>query len=1118
MTTTVEQLARQLSLGAVVVIGAGMSLRARYPDTLGLNGLLWDALDADPEARADLAAQLNLPDAPAKALMGDDLTKWDEAWGSVASSQVARRRFQRGFAALDRRRANRSSVSHESLARLLHSGQVELVVSFNWDSALERSYERIYGVPIPAGVLQKPHGDVAHPDEPWVLPHEDGLVGPNLLRQIADIADEHPRTLIVVGYSESDKVVVEDLITPLDERWRSCRVGPNVAGTDDVAGTADEVLDALAAPLARREDDCAWTVVTFHNQRGVEAALEGRRMSPGDVAACPPLPEVGLVTEALLRTFAVVLNGDSGSGKSITAYQVANQLQRQGYEVLRLRDRAKISSPREWFADLSLFPRPRILFVDDAQALGADTVRELTEAADANTLVLVAGVDHVAGGVATFSITGTTAVGTLERYVLDHADELLPKVRELDDWVGGGLGDQPLTDRVREAAREPTAWQFFYTLSGGWRRTMRTLNEVRSSDRSDLLACALAVAQIASVDSGVTVDDLVPYAIAVGRDRAWVERNVAVLRERRLAVEDDGVWRCAHLRTAYAVLASMLHPPRWESPPIKTVTVPPIASAAGTQKPAPARTPHGHERVRRPPVPAEVIENDRRDATALLKCAVNSPATSLRGLAWLLGRNLSTEARWVVRRYGVRSPEIDSALAQRALATSPGVNVGMAAQLLEQLDGPDAPVVTETIWEQIDEVVAWVETLTPPNGWAVGNLINVLHNDNAEALADAISCVDPSAVAALVEAGGWPHIYSAMKAVDRIAQGGGVDFLASIGEAFDEAALDRMLDEVPDLHAANQLLGGLAHLNPDLGIRLFEKHAGHLARLFSPNPVDRFHDLFETFVFLLQAFRLFRSAARPPGNARRAARAFLQAMDTNPLTAELAQPKNDMRWHNFDGFVMMFTDADPRGWASVADAVDLHVLERELVDQMPRPGENALFMLQMLAITRKNEVLAMLDRHAAEFGAVDAYLVYIYPQLSVRLIEAGLPLDLGLYEQRYDSAAELLCLLGVENLNTARDVAEANTDAFREGVARNFQPAFTDLSKWVAAADQWAPGLLDEALAGLPEGVVAKWAESLRKPKSKRELGPLVVRAAATSDTPAAAEAAELMKRFTSLK
>ena len=289
----------------------------------------------------------------------------------------------------------------------------------------------------------------------------------------------------------------------------------------------------------------------------------------------------------------------------------------------------------------------------------------------------------------------------------------------------------------------------------------------------------------------------------------------------------------------------------------------------------------------------------------------------MRGLAWLLGRNLSTDARWIIRRYGVRSPDIDKLLAERALATPPGAEVGTAAQLLDELHGPDAPIVTETIWEHIDAVIAWVETLTPPNGWAVANLINVLHNDNRDALAKAIDGIDPTAVAGLIEAGGWPHIYSSIRAVDRIAQGRSVEFLVSVGEAIDDATLDRMLDDAPDLHAAGELLGGLAFLNPAMGIRLFEKHAEQLATMFSPNPLDRFHDLFETFAFLLRALTLFQARSRPPTAARRATRAFLRALDTGPLTSAIEQPKDDAQWHNFETFLVAFADTAPQEWAQV---------------------------------------------------------------------------------------------------------------------------------------------------------------------------------------------------------
>lgn len=404
------------------------------------------------------------------------------------------------------------------------------------------------------------------------------------------------------------------------------------------------------------------------------------------------------------------------------------------------------------------------------------------------------------------------------------------------------------------------------------------------------------------------------------------------------------------------------------------------------------------------------------------------------------------------------------------------------------------------------------------NGWAVANLINALHNDNRDALAKEIDGIDPTAVAGLIAAGGWPHIYSSMSAVDRIAQGGSLDFRVSVGDAIDEATLDGMLDDVPDLYAAGELLGGLAFLNPAMGIRLFEKHAEQLATMFSPNPLDRFHDLFETFTFLLRAFSLFQVRSRPPTAARRATRAFLRALDTGPLTAAIEQPKDDAQWHNFEMFLVAFANSAPKEWAQVLHVIDLEVLGRKFAEQLPHPGENILFVLYMVAQVRGDDVLPLLERHEDGFGAIHRYLVHTHPELSVRLIERGLPLDLGLYDQRYDSAADLIALVGAQNPQVAREVIVANDEAFCEGIARNFQPPFTDLSKWVTIVDHWAPGHLDETLARLPEGTIAGWTEALRTSKSKKEIGPLIVRAAATGDTQAAAEAAAIMKRFPSLR
>lgn len=55
-----------LSLGGVAIVGAGLSISSRFPATLGLAALVWDALESDLLARSSLAEMLGCKDQQAK--------------------------------------------------------------------------------------------------------------------------------------------------------------------------------------------------------------------------------------------------------------------------------------------------------------------------------------------------------------------------------------------------------------------------------------------------------------------------------------------------------------------------------------------------------------------------------------------------------------------------------------------------------------------------------------------------------------------------------------------------------------------------------------------------------------------------------------------------------------------------------------------------------------------------------------------------------------------------------------------------------------------------------------------------------------------------------------------
>jgi hypothetical protein len=174
-----------------------------------------------------------------------------------------------------------------------------------------------------------------------------------------------------------------------------------------------------------------------------------------------------------------------------------------GYEILRLRDNARQNGVRSWLTDLAAFPHRKVLFIDDAQDLSIDVVRELAEAATPDRLVLIVGIDHVAGGVRTVHLSARNAVTRLAHFVRQQRSTLFPYIRALDDHVGNHPRDFHFEHRIDIAERQGTTWQFAYILTGGWRRVRRQALELRDQDRADLALSAIAVAQVGGVDSGV---------------------------------------------------------------------------------------------------------------------------------------------------------------------------------------------------------------------------------------------------------------------------------------------------------------------------------------------------------------------------------------------------------------------------------------------------------------------------------------------------------------------------------------------------------------------------------------------------------------------------------------
>lgn len=547
------------SFGAFVVVGAGLSAGG-YPMTAQLPPLIWQAIEDVPDALAELRARTSATGS-AKEILSSDSTALQVGWELIREFPSARLSFQSAFVALDADRE--PSSAHFDIARLVNTGHVEAVVSYNWDTCLERAHERMYGVGLPAGLLYKPHGDAAHPEGDWVLPDEDGQVSARVLDRVTELSDR-PRTLMVLGYSGSDATVVESLLAPLEERWPVVRVGPSATGDGAIVGTADWALAAFATALAPVDPLRGWKYVTFLRSRNFLAALRGERLRPTDVDACPELPAAPRLAERLLASRFATLSGSSGTGKSVTAFHAARRLNREGWKVVELKQAGVAST-----VDVEEFRRlkgPVLAVIDDAQAIERGVVADFESSADDTHAVLLVSTERLETR-DDETLLAAQAVRVLDQYCRANIDMVAPLLTQLDDRVRWSVFSDTPEQRLDLAARTATEpWLYMFVASGGERRIVGALDRAVEDVDAALVLAFICTAQMTSRDAGVTREELASVAAKRASARFGpegapqvdrIDRALLLLTNEKLIREHDGRVRAAHIRIAERALQNL---------------------------------------------------------------------------------------------------------------------------------------------------------------------------------------------------------------------------------------------------------------------------------------------------------------------------------------------------------------------------------------------------------------------------------------------------------------------------------------------------------------------------------------------------------------------------------
>jgi hypothetical protein len=1022
---------------AVAALGAGLSA-SQYPMTANLAPLVWMALDADPLTRAKVAAQVGSSDTKAKSIVGNEGSALATAWREIEASK-ARWVFQKAFVDLDLERE--PTAAHFALARLIRAQVLKYVISYNWDTALERAYEQLYGVPIPLDILVKPHGDANHPDIPWVLPHEDGIVPSPVKEHLAQMASSHPRAFMIVGYSGADQLVVRELVEPYEESWPVVRIGPSFTGPETVTGTADEVLPKLVTELQLDSGLRHWRNVTFFRQRGLMAALMGYRLGPSDVENCPELPGMSRIVNGVRAAGFVAVTGPSGCGKSISAFQAAYHLNKDAWSILELTNpgTAEESTIQEFISH----PGPVVAVVDDAQSIDPSIIRGFERATSHDHAVILCTTSWGAPA-EEVALVAKSAVDTLASFCFATTETLGVLVAQLDDRVGYGLGAEPIDRRIEIASDAEFPWQFMNTLSGGDRRLLEVLDEL-NTDGYDALLALIALGQIVSADEGIAPEDLAAQAQEAGFPDERVELGLAELRRRRLVFERGDRLRLPHIRFAIRAVNQVFGQPAIQPAPI-------------------------------------LIETAHR--------ILLSDEVSDRGRYWLLD---STQRDALLQQNLLVDNDVLSILTERLFA-SDEQSRGLRALILWTADRWH-PLPQDT-WVRIGQwMPPWIEDATDQSAYGIHWLLNGLRGNDKElhqrvcievGLARLINRMLDVATGNYI--GGWQDLVSELCQVDWDTMEAWTNAVSdNVDLQQVQAWVDREMPKSESLHGWAELSQRLWTVSSDMVTIIVRAMTPRLVQGFETSPITTNHEVFHWHLGLLGVItRDFDDVSENDDHTETLAlyRAlmmdWINAIDWSKVGIALSDC-HPGELHNFAWIAYLLAQVDQ----SKLDQM-CHNISCDAMDSWPAHywhidiWNDYDFVMVLSASTDMEPARSLLQRHADQIDQIAPWGIRVIPEITARLPPDRVHLAYGSISFHWGDCAEALRALAAFDKAAAIAVVQANRSTLVGALGHTFEYSGRWLPEFVTELDSLEPNLFDGLLSGVDVRAAAPhWIQSL---------------------------------------
>ena len=960
----------------VLIMGAGASLKAGMPLYAQFPMIMWRVIDENPVIKEEFGENKGIR---ARDIIGNKTDKLMEAFRYVIKYPSAIDSFKKYFKATTDKHNQTSSDVHNNICKLIHEGVIKLVISLNWDDLLEVSWTNLYGTEINGQKLQliKPHGDVRNLDGKWTFPNEPGYLSIEHKKIISELLHDNIYTFLILGYSENDEAIVEELIDPKENQNLFFRISPG----NQIDLNAMDSTRILVENLVDNTKDI-WQQIDYSNQNGMERALLGYRLLPSDVKSSARLPQINSAHSKLKQTNYVLIEAEPGCGKSITAYQLGYDYKYENWEIFKLDN-----SLKEEEIPLQIFKPNRyqsLFIIDDAQQFSLSFIEKCINSVNSHRKVIITRTktrDNFSRE--TVTIAKKDSIDAIKEHYLKNSETLIPILNNYYTITIGNLYmDTPLERLIEFASKEETPWLFNYNLSEGWKRLQEKFSLIQEHNRSDRLLVLIAIKQILQLDKAIEYGWLKNSISSFPDITTSLDDALDFLKLEECIIQNEEGIRVLHVQLASEIV--LLYCKKINGAELKQLV--------------------------------EFIQND------ILKSKPD-----LLGLVWL--SNFTSSGQYELSNL-LYSDKLCVDLIQRCFNEPSLDSKKNSLFLLDKIDRYNKDYGYSYLLNvERNNLKSLIENIDSDSFYAAGNLLNSMYNFSSSKKEKFGLELNMSHFFKLVSSLDIESIRGLGYFIDRLGIGMKKKWLENFSHSLPKQKLMDIIDSsnVEQFWIVESLCSSIARINPILVDELFPLLLDKLLKSFNYSVSKTLSSIDSFDLFYLFFGREFFVERRLNKRTRKNLLELTQKIDYKDIVTAFNESK-PRDWRNLHELLSDLDRIDKKLVKKIILETDLDYIENQLKGLWNTQPDD-FYIVSLLAYARPKEIAAMLFKHKDEIE----FLRPPYVCLNVDLTEEFLKNDkeVRLFENDrsfWDDGAETIKFCGKKHKDLGMRILNQNKE------------------------------------------------------------------------------------------